>query len=89
MGLGFIMPTVLEQEGFQIKVFLPPREHGPAHVHVYKAGGVAVINLPDATQALTLRSVSKKMRNADVVAAVRLVEANVETCQTDWRKYHA
>ena len=74
------MPTVLEQDGFQIKVFLPPREHGLAHVHVYKAGGVAVINLPDATQALTLRSVSKKMRNADVVAAVRLVEANVETC---------
>ena len=74
------MLPVLEQDGFQIKVFLPPREHGPAHVHVHKAGGVAVINLPDATQALTLRSVSKKMRNADVVAAVRLVEANVETC---------
>ena len=80
MGLGLIMLPVLEQDGFQIKVFLPPREHGPAHVHVYKAGGVAVINLPDATQALTLRSVSKTMRNADVVAAVRLVEANVETC---------
>lgn len=89
MGLMFTMPTVLEQDGFQIKVFLPPREHGPAHVHVYKAGGVAVINLPDATQPLTIRSVSKKMRNADVVAAVRLVEAHVETCWTHWRKYHA
>lgn len=83
------MPTVLEQDGFQIKVFLPPREHGPAHVHVYKAGAVAVINLPDATQPLTLRSVSKKMRNADVVAAVRLVEAHVEMCWIHWRKYHA
>jgi len=89
MGLMFIMPTVLEQDGFQIKVFLPPREHGPAHVHVYKAGGVTVITLPDATQPLTIRSVSKQMRNADVVAAVRLVEAHVKTCWIHWRKYHA
>jgi len=88
MGLIFTMPTIVEEDGCQIKVFLPPREHGPAHVHVSNAGGVAIINLPDATQSLTVRSVSKKMRNADVIAAVRLVEVHVATCWKHWRKYH-
>lgn len=88
MGLELVMPTIVEEDGFQIKVFLPPREHAPAHVHVSKAGGVVIITLPDATQPLTVRSVSKQMRNADVVAAVRLIEAHVDTCWKHWRKYH-
>ena len=79
----------MEEDGFQIKVFLPPREHGPAHVPVSKGSGVAIITLPDATQALTVRSVSKRMREADVVTVVRLVEAHVDTCWKHWRKYHA
>jgi hypothetical protein len=31
------MPTVLHVGGFQVRIFLPPREHGPARVHVRKA----------------------------------------------------
>lgn len=83
------MPTVFERDGWQIKVFLPPREHGPPHVHVYKAGDVAVITLPGAEHPLTIRSISKYMKDADVVLAVRLVEANIDACWAHWRKYHA
>lgn len=82
------MPTVLEQNGFRLAILLPPREHGPPHVHVYKAGGMVVINLPHATKPLELRSVTSNMRDADTVAAVRLVEANLELCLDFWHKYH-
>lgn len=81
------MPTVHRQDGFQFKVLLPPREHGPAHVHVSKAGGIAVVNLPDARQTLSLRTVYD-MKDSDVVAAVRLVEENVDKLLRAWRKYH-
>jgi hypothetical protein len=89
MGLILTTPTIVEEDGFQSKVFLPPREHGPAHVHVSKAGEVAIVTLPHATQSLMVQSVSKKMRNANVVAAVRLVEAHVDMSWMHWRKYHA
>ena len=81
------MPTILEQGGFQVRVLLPPREHGPLHVHVLKAGTSVVITLPDGTHPLSIRNVSR-MKNADVVAAFRLVEAHTETLLAAWRRYH-
>lgn len=81
------MPTVLSVDGFLVRILMPPREHGPAHVHVRKAGAVVVINLPEGEQALGIRTV-RRMRAADVVAAFRLVEANVAMLLEQWRKYH-
>ena len=81
------MPTVLNVDGFQVRILVPPREHGPAHVHVWKAGTVLVINLPGGDQLLSLRNV-RGMRTADIVAAFRLVEENVGLLLQQWRKYH-
>ena len=81
------MPTVLNVGGFQLRILLPPREHGPPHVHVWKAGAVVVIDLPDGDQPLGIRRVHR-MRTADVVAAVRLVEANAPMLLEQWRRYH-
>jgi len=81
------VPTVLNVAGFQVRILVPPREHGPAHVHVWKAGTVLVINLPGGDQLLSLRNV-RGMRTADIVAAFRLVEANVGMLLQQWRKYH-
>ena len=81
------MPTVLDVGGFQVRILLPPREHGPPHVHVWKAGTVAVIDLPDGTQPLGIRKL-RGMRTVDVVTAFRLVEANVAMLLELWRKYH-
>jgi len=81
------VPTVLKDGGFHLRILLPPREHGPAHVHVRKAGAVVVIDLPDANQSLGIRKI-RRMRETDVMAAFRLVEANVELLLEHWRRYH-
>lgn len=81
------MPTILNVGGFQVRIRLPPREHGPPHVHVRKAGAVVVIDLPDGDRPLGIRTV-RRMRAVDVVAAVRLVDANAEMLLEQWRKYH-
>ena len=81
------MPTVLNIGSFRVRILLPPREHGPPHVHVWKAGAVVVIDLPDGDQPLGIRKL-RGMRTVDVVTAFRLVEANVAMLLDQWRKYH-
>ena len=81
------MPTVLTVDGYQVRIRLPPREHGPPHVHVRKAGMLVVINLPEGDQPPTIRRV-RGGHTADVTAAFRLVEANVEMLLNEWRRYH-
>ena len=77
------MPTVIQRDGFRVVIFLPPREHGPAHVHVRKAGTEVVITL----DPIGIRVV-ERMRAADVVQAVRLVEDNRAHLLKEWRKRH-
>lgn len=77
------MPIVLRVGGFRVYVLLPPREHGPAHVHVKNADGYCVIEL--ATLVVKKR---RKMRDHDVVAAVWLVAEHMAELLTGWRKYH-
>lgn len=81
------MPTVLQSDGFQVRILLPPREHGPPHVHVSRAGAEVVILLPGEGQALEIKTVYR-MRAADVIAAVRLIEANLPLLTQAWRTYH-
>ena len=81
------MPTVLKVDGFQIRIRLPPREHGPPHVHVWKAGAFVVIDLASGELPTRVRRV-RGMRAADLVAAFQIVEGNVELLLKQWRKYH-
>lgn len=78
------MPVVLRHNSFDVIIFYPPREHGPAHVHVRKAGAELVVSL----SPVEILSVGR-MRDVDVMAALRLVEANVEYLLGEWRKHHA
>ena len=77
------MPTVFRVDGFQIRIYHPPREHAPAHVHVLKGAGEVSVNLAPV-------AVRKEygMRAADIVRAVRIVEANVNTLRAKWRAMH-
>ena len=77
------MPVVLRLNGFQVIIFLPPREHAPPHVHVRRAGGEAIIGL----SPIAVREVVG-MRAADVVRAVGIVEDNLAQLRHAWRKYH-
>ncbi len=81
------MPTVLRVDGFRIVIYLPPREHEPPHVHVWKAGGEVVIELATPRRRQTIRSVTH-MRTLDVVKAFRIVEEHVEYLLDRWGDYH-
>ena len=81
------MTKALEEDGFRFYVRNPPREHGPPHVHVTKAGAEVVINLNSDAGDDLVREVYK-MRDADVVKAVRLVEANIDFLLNVWRQIH-
>jgi transposase len=81
------VPIVLQEDGFRVRLLLPPREHGPPHVYVDRAGGRVVILLPSDNAPCEIRTVYR-MRDADVVAAVRLVERNAALRVAAWRHYH-
>ena len=68
-------------------VFLPPREHGPPHVHVRNAAGEVVIELATGGRQQTLRQIAG-MRSADVAKAFWLVEENTDFLLDCWRTYH-
>lgn len=65
-------------------VYLPPAEHGPAHVHVMNADGKAKIELAP----IRLVKVWRRMTDADVRAAISIVERNVDFLLNEWRKIH-
>lgn len=75
--------TVLWYRGFRVMIHLPPREHGPAHVHVWKDGQEAVIEL----QPMRFR-IPVHMRTADMVIAMELVRDNLELLLEEWRERH-
>ena len=77
------MPVVLRVHGFTVRIYLPPREHGPAHVHVFKAGGEVVI----ALAPVAVRDAAG-MSDRDVRAAVRLVWEHWDDLMSAWRIYH-
>lgn len=77
------MPTLLRVGGFDVVILLPPREHGPAHVHVRKAGSEVVIVL----SSLVVLKV-EGMRSADVVIAVGIVANHRGELLAAWRKHH-
>ena len=81
------MPRVLEVDGFRVYVRLPPREHGPPHVHVERAEGRVTIELPSPAGSPVLRLVAG-MSSRDIVRAFRIVEANADLLMREWRKYH-
>lgn len=66
---------------------LPPREHGPAHVHAVKDNGLAVIELAYRGKQQRIKRV-REMRASDVLAASRLVEAHTAELIAAWRTYH-
>lgn len=89
------MPTVLRAPPFRVIILNPPREHGPPHVHIRKGFGVGegevVIALGvtgnGVTERVSVREVYQ-MATRDVVAAVRLVEANLAQLREQWRALH-
>jgi hypothetical protein len=72
------MPTVLDVDGFRIVIYLPDREHGPAHVHVFRAGAELIVALGAIGEQPTVTR-NRGMRDADTVAAYRIIQDHLIT----------
>lgn len=81
------MPTVVREDGFSIRIYAPPREHPPPHVHVHKAGGLVIIELGVVGTVATVRTVHG-MSPRDVLKALRLVERRSELLMALWEELH-
>jgi hypothetical protein len=80
------MPTLIKESGFEVRIYTRD-EHPPAHVHVWKAEGEAVIYLGDDETPPSLCEVNR-MRKKDVRKALNIVEDNQEILRAEWRRYH-
>ncbi len=75
------MPTIWSERGFTFMIHT--NDHEPAHVHAYKAGGVALINIID----LHTRKVIK-MKKQDVRLAKQIIAANRDFFLSEWERIH-
>ena len=80
------MPTVFTKDGFKVRVY--PNDHLPAHVHVFKAGGEAKINLLGENGCPEFISVTSGMSDRDAIKALEIVAANVLELLEKWKEYH-
>jgi hypothetical protein len=76
------MATAHRENGFEFRIW--PNDHTPPHVHAWKAGGMAKIELVDGFGIVTMRD----MKGMDVVRAVRIVMANEEKLMQAWEEIH-
>lgn len=79
------MPTVHRQEGYRFVVY--PNDHRPPHVHVFKAGGEAIILIGDDDAAPSIRE-RKGMSDHDAIRAVLIVEELQAQLLQSWRSIH-
>ena len=87
LGLYSNMPTVRREAGFAIEVHTR-NEHGPAHVHVTKAGGEIRVKLGDDTTLPSYWDERAPMSTRDKILAVRLVMTHQAECLAVWRKFN-
>lgn len=76
-------PVVVRKNGFKIVIHVTRREHGPAHVHVERAGKWATFWLADAS----LRDPGNT-RSADVSRAQTLVAHRRRVLLDYWEMFH-
>ena len=79
------MPTVHRQEGYRFVVY--PNDHRPPHVHVFKAGGEAIVLIGDDDTAPSIRE-RKGMSDPDAIHAVLIVEERQAQLLQAWRSIH-
>jgi len=79
------MPTVLNRNGFRFVINTD--DHEPAHVHVYKAGKVVLINLGGETVRPYVRKI-RRMRKSDVKKALIVASDHQGYLLDQWEAIH-
>lgn len=77
------MPTVIREEGFEVRIYT--LDHPPPHVHVAKAGAIVKIDLSTHHAIEIVGAISDR----DVRRAEQLVARNVQFLKLEWEKLHA
>ena len=80
------MPTVLRQDGYEIRIYI--NDHTPSHVHVIKADVAAIINLGDENVTPKIDE-NFGLKKNDLKKALRIVENNQNFLLEQWRQIHA
>ena len=77
--------TVLENEKWKIKVYAPPKEHGPAHVHVIAKGDKAEVKI----SLLTLEVIGRTdFSKRAVKGIIKYIHENYEILWQCWEALH-
>lgn len=82
---GIMMPTVHEEDGYAVRIYT--KDHPPPHVHVWRGGGVAKIQLDDGSGDLRVVG-SRGLSDREAIRAVRIVHAHRERLLDEWRRVH-
>ena len=78
----------MQTEGFVIKIWGPPREHGPPHVHVLLgAEGLIIVRLGSGGGSPQVWKYYN-VRERDVVRAYRVVVEHEEYLLMKWETIH-
>ena len=76
------MPTVLREEGFEVRIYT--LDHPPPHVHVAKAGAIVRIDLATRTVTEIVGTISDR----DVKRAEQLVARHAKRLTAEWTNIH-
>ena len=77
------MPTLIREEGFEVRIYT--LDHPPSHVHVAKAGAIVKIDLSSHYAIEIVGAISDR----DVKRAERLVARHARFLILEWEKLHA
>ena len=83
-----LVPTVVRENGFRIVLYLPSREHGPPHVHVFKGTDAELIVWLGTSASPPHVGESLGMASNDIRRAFRLVESHQTRLLDLWRQFH-
>ena len=77
--------TVIENEKWKVKVFAPPKEHGPPHVHVIAKGEKAEVKI----SLLTLQMIGKtQFSKRAVKGIIEYIYKNYDFLWKCWEDLH-
>lgn len=77
------MPTVINERGFQFRIYT--RDHPPAHVHVWHQGYEAIIEFRDE---IVIRDGDRRFSRRDIARMIEIIEVNRQYLIEEWRKIH-
>lgn len=88
------MPKVLEDLQNNLFVYIYTNDHIPAHVHIFKgrkndANQMEIkINIGSEAESPSLVTAHDKIKNKDLVSALKLVANNQEMLLSKWQEIH-